>query len=137
MGNLETRFMCKQYWADAATKNCVWLFQIKEKLYGEGGCRCELVYDEDCEDTGEVECTCAVESWRTENVFLTREEALDHGKARPYAWGEYKEGWRIWGVMCIGLMAELLGKHVKEFEDKVEYISKSSIPPTTKKGECP
>ena len=33
--------MCKQYWADAATKNCVWLFQIKEKLYGEGGCRCQ------------------------------------------------------------------------------------------------
>lgn len=41
------------------------------------------------------ECTCVIESWRTENVFLTKEEAMNHGKSRPYAWGEYEEGWRI------------------------------------------
>jgi len=95
--------MCKQYWAAAATKNCVWCFQIKEERYdGEGN---------------------AVESWRTETIFLTEEEAMAHGNSRLYAWGKYQEGWRIWGVMCKGLMAELLGKHNKEFEDKVEYIS--------------
>jgi len=113
--------MCKQYWADAATKNCVWVFQVKQQQYGENGCTCGA-YDEGGERIDEQECTCAIESWRTENVFLTREEAMNHGKARPYAWGEYEEGWRIWGVMCKGLMAEILGRHAKEFEDKVEYI---------------
>jgi len=114
--------MCKQYWADAATKNCVWLFQIKEQNYGEDGCTCGA-FDEDGDLIDGKECTCATESWRTENVFLTREEANRHGERRPYAWGLKGEGWQIYGVPCHGLMAELLGKHNKEFEDKVEYIS--------------
>ena len=116
----------KQYWADAAaTKNCVWLFQVKEQKYGEEGCTCGAYTDEGEAVEGQ-ECTCAVEFWRTENVFLTREEGDIHGNARPYAWGNKGEGWRIYGVMCIGLMAELLGKHVEEFKDKVEYITKRS-----------
>lgn len=116
----------KQYWADCATKNCVWLFQIKRKDYGEEGCTCGAFNQEEGESTGQ-ECTCGFEYWETENVFLTREEAREHGKARPYAWGEENKGWRIYGVMCIGLMVELLGKHNKEFEDKVEYISPYSF----------
>ena len=112
--------MCKQYWADASTRNCVWLFQTKEEKYGENGCTCNSYDDEGNEIK---ECTCAVESWRTELVFLTKEEALKQGKSRPYAYGEYRKGWRIWGVMCKGIMPELLGKHNKEFKDKVEYIS--------------
>lgn len=117
--------MFKQYWADASTKNCVWLFQVKENLYGEMGCQCGS-FDEDGEEL--KGCTCAIISWRTENVFLTKEEALNHGKSRPYAWGEKNKGWRIYGVMCIGLMAEILGKHTEEFEDKVERICKPSSP---------
>ena len=116
--------MCRQYWADAATKNCVWLFQIKEQKYGEGGCTCDAEYDEEGDlKEGSQECTCAVEYWRTERVFLTRGEANTYGESRPYAWGEKGKGWRIYGVMCMGLMAELLGKHNQEFEEKVEYIS--------------
>jgi hypothetical protein len=76
------------YWSDASTRNCVWLFQIKEST------------DEQL-DT----------HWRTERVFLTKEEARSHGKARPYEWGEENDGWRIYGVPCEGLMAEFLGKH--------------------------
>ena len=109
--------MNDQRWADAATKNCVWCFQIKEQCYGERGCTCDA-FDEEGK-----ECTCAVEFWRTESVFLLKEEAMAHGESRPYAWGKYREGWRIWGVMSIGLMPELIGRHNKEFEDKVEYIS--------------
>jgi len=135
---MEVKRMCKQYWADAATKNCVWLFQTKEvSCNREHGCTCGAEYDEEGELKQGEECKCEVTSWRTENVFLTREEAMAHGEARPYAWGKYKEGWRIWGVMCIGLMAEIIGKHVEEFEDKVEYITKTSIPPTTKDGGYP
>lgn len=113
--------MCKQYWADASTKNCVWVFQIKETSYGENGCTCDA-FDGEGELKEGRQCTCAIESWRTEAVFLTKEEAMNHGRARPYAWGEYEFGWRIWGVPCHGLMVELLGRHAKEFESKVEYI---------------
>jgi hypothetical protein len=97
--------MCKQYWADASTRNCVWLFQIKEKNYAE-------------DEVGDR----IFESWRTEAVFLTKDEAMNHGKSRPYAWGDYEVGWRIWGVPCHGLMAEILGKHVNEFEFAVDYV---------------
>lgn len=113
--------MTEQYWADASTKNCVWLFQIKEKIYRE--CSCGAMCGEDGETGRGEECECFEAFWRTENVFLTNEEANTHGKARPYAWGEKNEGWRVYGVMCIGLMAELLGRHMKEFADKVEHIS--------------
>lgn len=120
--------MAKQFWADASTKNCVWLFQVKENLYGEMGCQCGS-FDDDGEEL--KMCTCAIISWRTENVFLTREEALAHGHSRPYAWGKISEGWRIWGVMCIGQMAELLGRHTDEFVDKVEYINPQPKKQTT------
>ena len=30
--------MSKQYWADCATINCVWCFQVMYKEYGEEGC---------------------------------------------------------------------------------------------------
>lgn len=113
--------MSKRYWADASTKNCVWLFQINEKRYRE--CSCDAKYDDDGELKEGEQCNCFEEFWRTENVFLTNEEANSHGEARPYAWGKKNEGWRVYGVMCIGLMAEILGKHNKEFKDKVEYIT--------------
>ena len=102
--------MNKQYWADAATQNCVWLFQTKRKEYGEDGCICGYWNHEEGEAVEGKQCSCRFEYWETENVFLTREEANEHGEARPYAWGNKGEGWRIYGVQCIGLMAELLGK---------------------------
>ena len=90
----------KCYWGDAATRNCVWLFQIS--------------LNKEAEDHRA--------GWHTSRVFLTRKEAREYGEARPYAWGKKGEGWQIYGVMCKGLMAEILGRHAKEFEDKVEYI---------------
>ena len=96
--------MTEQFWADAATKNCVWLFQTKRQEW--------------CEEQEHLN-----DYWHTECVFLTSDEAMKHGEARPYAWGEYKEGWRIWGVPCEGLMAEILGAHNVEFEAKVGNTS--------------
>lgn len=116
--------MTKQYWADAATQNCVWMFQVKHKEYGEDGCTCGHWNHEDgCANEDVEKCTCGFEYWVTEAIYLTREEAREHGKARPYAWGEQNEGWRIYGVPAKGIMVELLGQHNKEFEDKVEYIT--------------
>ena len=112
----------EQYWADGATKNCVWLFQVRYERYEE--CTCGAERDDDGELMEGQRCSCeSFIYWETERVFLTREEANAHGEARPYAWGNKGEGWRIYGVMCEGLMAEILGKHNKEFEDKVEYIN--------------
>jgi len=115
--------MTKQYWADAATQNCVWMFQVKQKDYGEEGCTCGAWNHEECCGVEGKECSCGFEYWKTEAIFLIREEAKAHGEARPYAWGKENEGWRCYGVPAKGIMVELLGKHNKEFEDKVEYIT--------------
>lgn len=115
--------MTIQYWADAATKNCVWLFQTKDtRCNTEHGCVCGAEYDDEGELKEGEECRCFLEFWRTEHVFLTREEANRHGESRPYAYGTKGEGWRIYGVRCMGLIAEILGRHAEEFKDKVEYI---------------
>jgi hypothetical protein len=107
------------FWGDAATKNCVWLFQEKREEYGENGCTCGAYDHEECEETGQ-ECTCSFKYWATTKVFLTREEGNRYGESRPYAWGKKGEGWRIYGVPCDGLMARIIGQHLKEFEEEVE-----------------
>jgi hypothetical protein len=48
------------------------------------------------------------DTWHTEAVFIFREEARNHGKRRPYAWGEEGEGWRIYGVPILGRAVNLL-----------------------------
>ena len=116
--------MTKQYWADAATQNCVWLFRVMHKKYPHG-CTCEI-YDEEgvlLEGKTDDFCDCFVEVWETERVFLTRKEANEWGEARPYAWGEKGIGWDIYGVPGDGIMVEILGKHNEEFEKEVEYIT--------------
>lgn len=45
------------------------------------------------------------ESWHTESVWLTREEAEAHGKARNY---NYKFGWRVYCVCAEGKLAQLI-----------------------------
>lgn len=96
----------RQYWADAATKNCVWLLQVK--LFG-----CAI---ENSEELSEY--------WYTHEVLLTRKEAAAR---RDYENSKSSNNhWRIWGVPCDGLMADLIGRHNVEFESEVEYISNSS-----------
>jgi hypothetical protein len=80
--------MAKEYWSDACTINCVWLFQ--EKI--------TLTTDQDEE----------VDTWRTSRVFLLVEEALRYGRSRPYAWGQENDGWRVYGVPCAGVMPKML-----------------------------
>ena len=95
------------YWGDAATRNCVWCFQIRQWVSEE--------HDE------------YTESWYTSRVFLTRKEAREYGEARPYEWGKENKDWRIYGVPCNGLMAKILGQHYKEFEEEVDTIYPNSI----------
>lgn len=50
---------------------------------------------------------CAEKTWRTERVFLTREEGEAYGKRFDY---NYREGWRVYGVPAEGSLAQLLRK---------------------------
>ena len=88
------------YWSDASTRNCVWLFQIRESELSDE----------------------SQDFWGTERVFLLREEAREYGKARPYEWGEENKGWRIYGIPCAGLITDIIRKHTKEFDGKVDHI---------------
>jgi hypothetical protein len=104
------KMVSMQYWADAATKNCVWIFQTRRTTNSDA-------FDSE----GDL---LHFNYWHSEKVFLTRQEALDYGNENKHNYGEYMEGWNIWGVPCDGLMADLLGKHNEEFKDQVEYITK-------------
>lgn len=74
-----------QKWADAATRNCVWLFQLCSRKAG-------------------------LEFWETKRVFLNRYEAIEFGFRRHYDHGKYGEGWRCYGVCAEGEMVDLLAK---------------------------
>jgi hypothetical protein len=53
------------------------------------------------------DCTTAVESWITESVWLTRNEAEYFGKANAY---NYQFGWRVYCLSACGELAEILNK---------------------------
>lgn len=118
--------MTKQYWADASTQNCVWLFQTSQKVY-PNGCECDIYDDEgqlfEGMEEKEKDCNCFHIKWNTEEVYLTNKEANNRGHSRPYAYGKKGEGWRVYGVPAKGIMVDLLGQHNKEFEEDVEYIT--------------
>ena len=47
-------------------------------------------------------------TWETQKVFAHREEARIYGGARPYAWGDEGEGWRVYCVSAEGDLRGLL-----------------------------
>jgi len=99
--------MSEQKWADACTKNCVWLFQRRMEMWAN-------------------EDSPASKYWHTEGVFLTRLEGIDFGFRRPYDHGKYGEDWRLYGVPAYGDMVELLSQagvnqsYIDEREPKAE-----------------
>jgi hypothetical protein len=100
--------MTEQFWADAATKNCVWLFQTRRQEWSK-------------------EKDCLIDYWHTERVLLTCREADVHGTRSPYEWGEKDKGWRIWGTPCEGQMARILGQHSREFAADVPLNLRSRV----------
>jgi len=68
--------MPKQYYADEATKNPIWLFQVL------------------CDDNPYAKC------WRTETVFSSREDGEAFGNARPHHWGKINVDWQVYSVPC-------------------------------------
>ena len=109
-----------QKWADAATQNCVWLFQTRRfpnDCYEEDPVpgtedwdfpkyelKDEYIGDDDC--------------WHTSAVFLTRLEAFEHGARQTYNVGQYGTEWRIYGVPAYGILVE----HLASTGINQEYI---------------
>lgn len=56
--------------------------------------------DDDMIDRG-----CAIESWRTEGVWLSREEGEAWGREKDY---RFAKGWRLYGVPAEGALVELI-----------------------------
>lgn len=63
---------------------------------------------------GDWDTPCAIETWETDRVFLTRQEAEEYGKSRAY---NYREGWRVYSVNCVGELAQAL-RDGSEFDAK-------------------
>jgi hypothetical protein len=57
---------------------------------------------------GEFDTPCALETWETERVYLSREEAESYGRARAY---NYRDGWRVYCVCAEGALGALLREH--------------------------
>lgn len=80
-----------QKWADACTRNCVWLFQQR------------IV-------TSMEDDSISASHWHTSAVFLTRLEGVNFGFSRHYDHGKYGEDWRLYGVPACGDMVQRLAK---------------------------
>lgn len=50
---------------------------------------------------------CVIESWSTESVWLTREDATAFGERRSYRW---PDGWRVYGVNADDSLADAIRK---------------------------
>lgn len=108
--------MSRQFWADAATINCVWLFQTACYEYNIEGS--QYRYDEDFEEFFEgdrrvdrqelIDNDVCSKHWHSSKVFLTRAEGIDYGFRRHYDYGKYGEDWRLYGVPACGIMPEKL-----------------------------
>lgn len=48
---------------------------------------------------------CAIETWKTERVFLSREEGTRYGERRSY---NYSDGWRVYGVPSEGELPKII-----------------------------
>jgi hypothetical protein len=60
--------------------------------------------------------------WKTESVFLTREEAEAFGKAREYRWDK----WKVYCVPCDGELAAILKNYEPEVSPHWEFGKASS-----------
>lgn len=79
---------------------------------------------------GEFDTPCAIETWETERVYLTREEAESYGKARAY---NYRDGWRVYCVTAEGALRDLL----KRYGETVWPHAKAPLPRQAVRGEVP
>lgn len=62
---------------------------------------------------------CAIETWETESVWLSREEAEAYGRRRSY---NYRDGWRVYCVCAEGQLGQALKVHGEAFWPNVQRV---------------
>lgn len=99
-------FVFQQRWLE-------WTEHVPDGYFTEDG----HMFREEDRDNEERECVSldalhkeygsdvAIETWRTEAVWLDRDEAEEWGANHAY---NYSEGWRVYGVPAKGQLAKLL-----------------------------
>ncbi len=105
-----------------ATESPIFLFQSKSMVPSFDCANAHMLADQarydqeialgrDGDELPRTYCSSCEVVWRTERVFLTREEGENFGKAKHY---NYTEGWRVYCVPCAGQLAKLLHALNKE-----------------------
>jgi hypothetical protein len=74
---------------------------------------------------GEWDTPCALETWDTEHVFLSREEGEAYGRARAY---NYRDGWRVYCVCAEGQLADALKAHGETYWPSAKRIAGDEVP---------
>lgn len=101
------------------TRDVIFLFQVRDVTWTDAPDGYEwdsdtmrkLPSNDDDEDPPELNDKemlargCAVETYRTESVWLTREEGEAFGRAKDYRYGK---GWRVYGVPSEGELAQMI-----------------------------
>lgn len=85
------------------TRDPIFLLQRKERYVST---LCNDQHREQFEDDGEYEpCDECITYWRTESVWLSREQGEAYGEAHAY---NYRYGWRVYCLCAEGELAVLL-----------------------------
>lgn len=101
------------------TRDVIFLFQVRDVTWTEapegyewdGGTMRKLPDNDNEDDPPEmtdeemVERGSAIETYRTESVWLSREEGEKFGREKDYRYGK---GWRVYGVPAEGKLVELI-----------------------------
>jgi hypothetical protein len=101
------------------TRDVIFLFQVRDVNWIEAptgyewdsGTMRKSPDNDDEDDPQEltdedmIERSSAIESWRTESVWLTRAEGEAWGRAKDY---RFAKGWRVYGVPAEGELAALI-----------------------------
>lgn len=62
------------------------------------------------ETFGDYDTPCILDIWKTESVWLDRDEATAFGEAKSYRYGQRGRDWRVYCVCADGDLAKLLQK---------------------------
>jgi hypothetical protein len=107
--------------------DCVAVDERAESLVDEGGFQERTVLsglDLAGRVFGEWDTPCALETWDTEHVFLSREEGEAYGRARAY---NYRDGWRVYCVCAEGQLADLLSAHGETYWPSAKRVASDEV----------
>ena len=105
---------------EEGTRDVIFLFQVRQVIPTDVPSGC-VIGDEGILEsanlqgpylTGDqlLDRECAIETWRTASVWLTREEAEAFGERNRHNYGEKDKGWMVYGVPAEGCSPDCCAK---------------------------